>query len=285
MPRSEFGILLLLKWISFAVVLTISMEASQIESLIAAQQPQRSTDHYRDVASTGNVRFTIKEQKWGVVSLCCHRADKCNYGERGSTSNAEEDADRATDDANKVPMKTYSVAYGVGYALGPIAAASVLCWVGVWDLQDTFLFPGNDLYSGLACLSLAMPLAVVVHVMSRREDHKSDSVPFVLLISLCGIEFWRGVWLVWESLVLPQNRPAQSVAAILLGVGILMATGHFTSLVVGPAVMFPEDHDDKLNSTINSQNHREFKTKSSDDYTLEYLSETEVEMTVPRTRE
>jgi hypothetical protein len=133
----------------------------------------------------------------------------------------------------------YSVSFGVGYALGPVAAASVLIWIGVWDLQNLYLYPDNDFVSGLISVAIAVPLTVIVHLMARRENHDNKGVLYVMCISVCGIEYWRGVWMLWETCVLPDNLPLQSVLAVVLGWAILMLTDNFTARIAGPSVMFP----------------------------------------------
>jgi hypothetical protein len=109
----------------------------------------------------------------------------------------------------------------------------------VWDLQNIYLYPNNDFVSGLISVAIAVPLTVVVHLMARREHHDNKGILYVMCISVCGIEYWRGVWMLWETCVLPDNRPLQSVLAVVLGWAILMLTDNFTARIAGPSVMFP----------------------------------------------
>ena len=228
-------------WAKVAMVLTTvswAMDPRLVECLIPSHRigfRHRNTMRSADICPDRNV-FVNDGERQG------HCGDYSNR----AIAPKEDLLDEIEFRSSKLSSSSYSLSYGVAYSLGPIAAASVLCWVGVWDLQDTFLFPDDRLLSGLACLAVAVPLTVAVHVMSRRENRNSRSFPFVMLVSLCGIEFWRGVWLIWEACVLPENRALQSVIAILVGIGILMSTGHYTRTVVGPSVIFPEDHSEAL---------------------------------------
>ena len=223
-------------WAKVAMVLTTvswAMDPQLVECLIPSHRigfRHRNTMRSADICPDRNVFVNDGE-----------RQRHCGENNNKAVA-SKEDLDEIEFRSSNLSSSSYSLSYGVAYSLGPIAAASVLCWVGVWDLQDTFLFPDNRLLSGLACLAVAVPLTVAVHVFSRRENRNSRSIPFVMLVSLCGIEFWRGIWLIWEACVLPDNRAAQSVIAILVGIGILMSTGHYTRTVVGPSVIFPEDH-------------------------------------------
>jgi hypothetical protein len=140
-----------------------------------------------------------------------------------------------------------SFLFGVGYTLGPVGAAVVLVWVGFWGLLDHYLFPEDDVLSAAACLVFAIGLATLCHALSS-SNYGTNSLVFVILTASLGVCFWRGVWKLWESLVLADTPLAQSLLAITIGVGILMATGNFQHTVVGPPILFPPAEESTMPS-------------------------------------
>jgi hypothetical protein len=120
------------------------------------------------------------------------------------------------------------------YTLGPIGAASMLVWVGLWGLLDVYLFACNKTLSALASNALATFFVMLCHALSPCSQH----VGYVSLVAAFGVCYWRGVWYLWEELVFCETLAGKSAMAMVLGVGILLATGNFQTTVVGPPILF-----------------------------------------------
>ena len=163
------------------------------------------------------------------------------------------------------------IPFQVLYTIGPIAAASVLVWVGAWGMLDLYLFPTNKRRSAIASIVIATCLAALCRALPPLPSLPSQqqSFPRVALIALLGINYWRGVWHLWEELVFPDNLLAQAVTALVLGMVILVLTNHFRSNVVGPPILFPESpppppqqqqqqhqHDEEQHSSSNHDKYR-----------------------------
>jgi hypothetical protein len=156
-----------------------------------------------------------------------------------------------------------AVVAAVCYTLGPIGAAVVLLWVGLWGLLDTYLFPEDVTLSGAICIGFATLLAMICHAWTF-SSISTDTVVYVFLTASVGVCFWRGVWKLWESLVFVDIPLIQSLLAISLGTGILVLSGNFQPTVVGPPILFPRSQTDNSSLAPN-----ELTSPLHDDYNEE----------------
>jgi hypothetical protein len=103
--------------------------------------------------------------------------------------------------------------------------------------------------------------AMLCHALSPCSQH----VGYVSLVAAFGVCYWRGVWYLWEELVFCETLAGKSAMAMVLGVGILLATGNFQTTVVGPPILFPttspkvEEEEDSLTNNSHSE---EFEASS-----------------------
>lgn len=125
------------------------------------------------------------------------------------------------------------------HTLGPIGAAVVLLWVGLWGLLDTYLFPEDPTLSAAACVGVATVLALICHAWASSSVPR-DNAAYAFLTATLAVCYWRGVWKLWQTLVFVDIPLIQSLLALALGIGILVRTGNFKATVVGPPILFPQ---------------------------------------------
>mmetsp|Transcript_18185 Transcript_18185/g.25630 ORF Transcript_18185/g.25630 Transcript_18185/m.25630 type:complete len:295 (+) Transcript_18185:195-1079(+) len=167
-----------------------------------------------------------------------------------STSNVSEDEDSWTKATRHLlengTCKTDN--HNLFFNFGPVGASIVLVWRGVWDLQDTYVYPEDTVLSA----TLSVVFGVIVGALcqtSSRESKKSyqteglKSMYFDVLFTLCAsiacISYWRGVWLLWDQCVFPSNPTIQHLLGLVLGSVILFIFGQFKVGVPGPPIFFP----------------------------------------------
>ena len=115
---------------------------------------------------------------------------------------------------------------------GPFGASTVLVWRGVWDLQDELFFPEHPVVSACGSAVLGTVLGGMLRVRKT-----SPSSANTLLLSVATISYWRGIWELWDQLVLPQDSTLQSVVGLGVGALVLFGTQSFRLGVPGVPVV------------------------------------------------
>jgi hypothetical protein len=143
---------------------------------------------------------------------------------------------------------------------GPIGAGVTLYWRGMWTVLDTYLYPDDLLQSAWASLWIGIGTGVVCHLVSAYSQSKSASRGrdhfqsllsyglqerlFSFLVAFGAVNYWRGVWLLWDGLVLTNDPILQNWLSLIVGTCLLFALRSFRSVFAPPMVYMPDDADD-----------------------------------------
>jgi hypothetical protein len=125
----------------------------------------------------------------------------------------------------------------------------ILCWRGLWNLLDIYLFPDDSLLSSVICLgsgySLCSVLTFVQYGFLRRKDSKSESFENNKLFRLASLEIWnmigfvgsvgawRGLWNFYNLYIVLEtpNNETELLTAAVGAVG-LVVIGCFSTIIV-----------------------------------------------------
>jgi hypothetical protein len=138
---------------------------------------------------------------------------------------------------------------------GPIGAGVTLYWRGMWTVLDTYLYPDNSLQSAWASLWIGIGTGVICHLVSVYSRSKSASRDhffwyglqerlFSFLVAFGAVNYWRGVWLLWDGLVLTDDPVLQNWLSLIVGTCLLYGLRSFRSVFAPPMVYMPDDADD-----------------------------------------
>ena len=67
---------------------------------------------------------------------------------------------------------------------------------------------------------------------------------FSFIVGFGAVSYWRGVWLLWDELVLVDNPIQQNWICLLAGTILLLSLRSFRSVFAPPMVYMPDDADD-----------------------------------------
>ena len=70
------------------------------------------------------------------------------------------------------------------------------------------------------------------------------------IVAFCAVSYWRGVWYLWDELVLTKDAVLQNWMTLVVGTGMLFAFRSFRSVFAPPVVYVPDDADDLDDSTL-----------------------------------
>lgn len=141
---------------------------------------------------------------------------------------------------------------------GPIGAGVTLYWRGMWTVLDTYLYPDDLVQSAWSSLLIGIVTGIVCHLVSAYSRSKSAGRDhfqslfwyglqerlFSFLVAFGAVNYWRGVWLLWDGLVLTNDPVLQNWLSLIVGTFILFALRSFRSVFAPPMVYMPDDADD-----------------------------------------
>jgi hypothetical protein len=110
-------------------------------------------------------------------------------------------------------------------------------WRGIWDLQDIYLFPDDLITSSLLSAAIGITFGTVAFF----AQHVLNDTVKTVLVAVASISYWRGVWILWDELVWPQDPTLQSAAGLAVGSAVLLAAKSFRLGVASPPILHQND--------------------------------------------
>jgi hypothetical protein len=144
---------------------------------------------------------------------------------------------RVEDLPSTVPFRSSSYIRSFLWTYGPYGASAVLVWRGIWDLQDIYLFPDDLITSSLLSAAIGITFGTVAFF----AQHVLNDTVKTVLVAVASISYWRGVWILWDELVWPQDPTLQSVAGLVVGSAVLLAAKSFRLGVASPPILHQND--------------------------------------------
>lgn len=132
----------------------------------------------------------------------------------------------------------------------------VLVWRGLWELIDVAIPPEDTLSSGLYTLGLGYVFGVILYPLQYPIRNVSDKLSesfyinlfledaYMIAASTVPVFVWRGVWLIADALVLPENKVKSFWLTHAIGFVGLMLLRVSNSVIVRGCVLDGEHEKD-----------------------------------------
>lgn len=151
-----------------------------------------------------------------------------------------------------------------------VGTGVVSYWRGVWTLVSFWLFPTNDEDSGWASIAIGYGglffyylCTILYHYMSSKEEEfdadalvkddkgqeetdgtklrnyvitKAKSYLNTMYIGFCVVNCWRGIWVLEDYYIYPDDMVLSSWITTVSGVVALMCINRFQSVLAPPGV-------------------------------------------------
>ena len=249
-----------------------------LDEEIEIELSSSSSTSYPSTASSGNRTCQgISKPEATLHSSTCRRSTlQRSTGIRNMTSLIDEIVQESKESG--IIGKEYTSFKDSSFYLhwlltfGPIGIGVVLYWRGLWLLLDTYLYPGDEnfVYSAWSSFILGIISGIVCHVISctiqklpnaigsdgrgnnrRRKLITKSSILYSILERLYSflvgfgvVNYWRGVWYLWDAYILTSYPIVQSWVSLLVGCLILFGLRAFRSVFAPPMVFLPDDAND-----------------------------------------
>lgn len=114
-----------------------------------------------------------------------------------------------------------------------VSSLVVFVWCGMWTFLDAVLFVGSRKHSGLCSLVIGYSVVTVAYALQRPAAAISARLPtvgarvvfediFLFSASLGAINVWRGVWMMADAYIFPDNYELSNWVTSAVGLGTSM---------------------------------------------------------------
>jgi hypothetical protein len=163
-----------------------------------------------------------------------------------------------------ISFVTVSIEYLITFFI--VGGAVVTFWRATWVLLDLLLFPSdsldpadpNRMCSALACLAIGAAIFLVCGALQGVLEPKARAGAsertwlgaigvgaadrlWSYVLAVASVFAWRGMWLLWNSIVIPVHPFASAAFAHVLGAGVAMSLWSSRSLLAPPMAFVADD--------------------------------------------